>query len=254
MTKTLRELRERAGLSQAQLAQRSGVAQPNIAAYESGRRNPSASMFDRLRAAMRPLPHEALEQHRDELKALAAEYGLSNVRVFGSAGQGMDTTQSDLDILVTRSPSVGLLTIADFAFAAEQLLGVPVDVVTDPPVSGGHVNDRDARSLREIVRLCDNGTRLAGRGHEWYVSDDLNTPGLAAESMIIKIGENVARVSDETIIANPQVPWSSIKRMRDRLAHHYEATDYDAVWATINVDLPRVRATIAPLLTEVADD
>lgn len=115
------------------------------------------------------------------------------------------------------------------------------------------MNERDERSLLEILRLCDNGTRLAGRGHEWYVSDDLNTPGLAAESIIIKIGENVARLSEETTVANPQVPWSSIKRMRDRLAHHYEATDYDAVWATINVDLPRVRAAIASLLGEVAD-
>ncbi|KJQ55232.1 HepT-like ribonuclease domain-containing protein [Microbacterium sp. SA39] len=112
------------------------------------------------------------------------------------------------------------------------------------------MSDRDERSLREIVRLCDNGTRLAGRGHEWFVSDELNTPGLAAESIIIKIGENVARLSDETIVANPQVPWSSIKRMRDRLAHHYEATDYDAVWATLSADLPRVRAAIASLLAE----
>lgn len=116
------------------------------------------------------------------------------------------------------------------------------------------MRDRDERSLREIVRLCDSGARLADRGLEWYVSDDLNTPGLAAESIIIKIGENVARLGDETIVANPQVPWSSIKRMRDRLAHHYEATDYDAVWATINVDLPRVRAAIASLLAEVAGD
>lgn len=112
------------------------------------------------------------------------------------------------------------------------------------------MNDRDERSLREIVRLCDDGARLAGRGHEWYVSDDLNTPGLAAESIIIKIGENVARLSDETVLANPQVSWSSIKRMRDRLAHRYEATDYDAVWATINVELPRVRAAIASLLAD----
>ncbi|HET8926350.1 MAG TPA: HepT-like ribonuclease domain-containing protein [Microbacterium sp.] len=104
------------------------------------------------------------------------------------------------------------------------------------------------------MRLCDDGSRLAGRGHEWYVSDDLNTPGLAAESIIIKIGENVARLSDETVVANPQVPWSGIKRMRDRLAHHYEATDYDAVWATINIDLPRVRAAIASVLAEVTDD
>lgn len=115
------------------------------------------------------------------------------------------------------------------------------------------MRDRDERSLREIVRLCDDGARFAGRGHEWYVSDDLNTPGLAVESIIIKIGENVARLSDETTIANPQVPWSSIKRMRDRLVHHYEATDYDAVWATITVDLPRVRAVIAALLSESAD-
>lgn len=112
------------------------------------------------------------------------------------------------------------------------------------------MSDRDERSLREIVRLCDNGIRLAARGHGWYLSDDLNTPGLAAESIIIKIGENVARLSDEVILSNPQVPWSSIKRMRDRLAHHYEATDYDAVWATLNVDLPVVRAAIASLVAD----
>lgn len=138
MSNMLRALRERAGLSQAQLALRSGVAQPNIAAYESGRRSPSVSMVERLRLAMRPLPREVLEQHRDELKELAAKYGLSNVRVFGSAAQGTDTTQSDLDILVTRAANVGLLTIAEFAFAAEQLLGVPVDVVTDGGLPADH--------------------------------------------------------------------------------------------------------------------
>ncbi len=115
------------------------------------------------------------------------------------------------------------------------------------------MSESDERSLREIVRLCDNGTRLAERGHDWYISDDLNTPGLAAESIIIKIGENVARLSEETIVAHPQVPWSSIKRMRDRLAHHYEATDYDAVWATINVELPRVRALIASILARLGE-
>lgn len=116
------------------------------------------------------------------------------------------------------------------------------------------MSERDQRCLREVVRLCDDGTRLAARGHDWYVSDDLNTPGLAAESIIIKIGENVARLSEAIIVANPQVPWSNIKRMRDRLAHHYEATDYEAVWATISVDLPRVRALIAPLSVEATAD
>lgn len=92
-------------------------------------------MEDRLRSAMRPVPHEVLEKHRDQLKELAAVYGLSNVRVFGSAQRGTDTGRSDLDLLVTRAPNVGLLTIAEFSLAAENLLGVPVDVVSDggPP-------------------------------------------------------------------------------------------------------------------------
>lgn len=144
MSEVLRELREQAGLSQSQLAARSGVAQPNIAAYESGRRIPSAAMVDRLRSAMCPLPHEAFERHRDELKGLAAKYGLSNVRVFGSAGEVTDTTQSDLDLLVTRSSDVGLLAIAEFALAAEQMLGVPVDVVTDGGLPADHPIRRSA--------------------------------------------------------------------------------------------------------------
>lgn len=115
------------------------------------------------------------------------------------------------------------------------------------------MSERDARALREIVRLCDIGIRLAGRGRDWYRADDLNAPGLAGESIIIKIGENVARLSAEVTAANPQVPWSSIKRMRDRLAHHYEATDYDAVWDTLSIDLLRIRAAVEPLVDEEAD-
>lgn len=116
------------------------------------------------------------------------------------------------------------------------------------------MNDKDVRSLREIVRLCDAGVQLAARGRDWYLADELNIPGLAAESIIIKIGENVARLGEATTAANRQVPWSSIKRMRDRRAHHYEATDYDAVWATISVDLPRVREAVASLLTGMPEN
>ncbi|WP_368732889.1 DUF86 domain-containing protein [Microbacterium sp. ZXX196] len=53
------------------------------------------------------------------------------------------------------------------------------------------------------------------------------------------------------ILAHPRVPWSGITRMRDRLAHHYEATDYDVVWATITIDLPRVRAAVASVIADL---
>lgn len=138
MTNAVRALREAAGLSQAELALRSGVAQPNVAAYETGRRRASAQMMERLGRAARPLPHEALAAHRRELIDLAGRYGLSNPRVFGSAARGTDRPGSDLDIVVTRSPGTGLLTVAAFGAAASELLGVEVDVVTDGGLPAGH--------------------------------------------------------------------------------------------------------------------
>lgn len=106
------------------------------------------------------------------------------------------------------------------------------------------MNARDVVALNEIGRLCDVGARLLVRGHEWYVGDSDNVPGLAAESVIIKIGENVARLSATTTYEHPEVPWSLIKRMRDRLAHHDEATDYEAIWDTLVVDLPTIGAYV----------
>jgi len=131
MVNPVRDLREAAGLSQAELARRSGVAQPNVAAYESGRRKVSVEMLGRLRVAARPLPREALASRRTDLLNLAGRYGFDNVRVFGSAARGTDSLGSDLDILITRPPGTGLLTIAAFAEEASELLGVEVDVVTD---------------------------------------------------------------------------------------------------------------------------
>jgi uncharacterized protein with HEPN domain len=115
------------------------------------------------------------------------------------------------------------------------------------------MNRRDIAALREIVRLCDVGAALAARGQDWYFGDPDNVPGLAAESLIVKIGENVARLSTQTTDAHPTVPWSPIKRMRDRLAHHYEGTDYEAVWDTVVVDLPTIRESVAEVLRHYSD-
>ena len=48
---TVREARERAGLSQAELAERTGTSQATISAYETGRKQPSVDTLSRLLAA-----------------------------------------------------------------------------------------------------------------------------------------------------------------------------------------------------------
>lgn len=110
------------------------------------------------------------------------------------------------------------------------------------------MNPRDEAALCEIVRLRDLAADLVARGRDWYEGNPDNVPGVAAESLIIKIGENVARLRSDTVAQHPQVPWSLIKRMRDLLAHHYGGTDYATVWSTLTVDMPTIRAYIAAVM------
>jgi uncharacterized protein with HEPN domain len=52
------------------------------------------------------------------------------------------------------------------------------------------------------------------------------------------IGEAVNHLSDDIKTANPQIPWTLIKGMRNRLIHEYFGTDLPLVWNTIKNDLP----------------
>ncbi|AMM31930.1 Cro/Cl family transcriptional regulator [Sinomonas atrocyanea] len=132
-----------AGLTQAELAARSGVAQPNIAAYESGQRRPSAAMLDRLRRAARPRPSAVIAEKRGQIIAIARKHKASNVRVFGSAARGDDTSGSDLDLLVTLAPDATVFDLAEFTVELEEMTGLHVDVVSEGGLRPGVNRIRD---------------------------------------------------------------------------------------------------------------
>ena len=48
---TIKEARKRAGLTQVQLSKKIGVAQPNLARWETGRRNPKLEALQKISAA-----------------------------------------------------------------------------------------------------------------------------------------------------------------------------------------------------------
>ncbi len=93
--------------------------------------------------------HPLIEQHREELRALAVRYGMRRIRVFGSMARGDATDDSDVDLLVTPSPDTSLLDLGGLAMDAEALLHRRVDVVSDRAL---HPLIRD-RVLREATPL-----------------------------------------------------------------------------------------------------
>jgi len=128
----VREARRDAGLSQRELAERSGTKQANIAAIEAGRRNISTELLRSLLEASDYRPSLAIEAAAAEIVAIAERLGLSNVRVFGSVATGEDQHRSDIDLLVD-PPGEHVVPFALGAFTAEveALTGFPVDVVLD---------------------------------------------------------------------------------------------------------------------------
>ena len=68
------------------------------------------------------------------------------------------------------------------------------------------------------------------------------------------VGEAASRVSSETMAANPRVPWSEMKGMRNRLVHGYFEVDVAKVWDTVQRDLPPLIAAIEPLVPPESPD
>lgn len=113
---------------------------------------------------------------------------------------------------------------------------------------GRTYGSRTLNALVEILRLTDVAARLVDRGREWFDADPERVPGLACESLVIKLGENATRLDQAFLTAHPEVPWRVVKDMRNRLAHYYEATDYDVVWTTLAIDFPQVAAHVRAYL------
>lgn len=72
-----------------------------------------------------------LREKRDEILRIAKKHGARNVRVFGSAIRGEATGNSDIDFLVETTDEVSPWFPAGLVEELEQLLGRPVDVVTE---------------------------------------------------------------------------------------------------------------------------
>jgi predicted nucleotidyltransferase len=78
---------------------------------------------------------EGLHAHRRTILELATRHGARNVRVFGSAARGDARPYSDIDLLVEIDPGRTLLDLIAFEQDLEELLGRPVEVLTDAGLS-----------------------------------------------------------------------------------------------------------------------
>ena len=68
----------------------------------------------------------------EEVLRVAKSHGATSVRVFGSRARGDARSDSDLDLLITARPGTSLLDVIAMQQDLEDLLGLKVEVVTEP--------------------------------------------------------------------------------------------------------------------------
>jgi uncharacterized protein len=148
----LRDARHRAGLTQVQLAQRAGLTQSVISAYESGQRQPALSTLSTLIDATGyelDVQLRRVRQQRHALLATAHSHGVTNLRVFGSVARGEDGPDSDVDLIGELPATMGLFGLARVRNELEAILDTRLDLVS----SGDLKPDVHARVDREAIRL-----------------------------------------------------------------------------------------------------
>jgi len=66
------------------------------------------------------------------------------------------------------------------------------------------------------------------------------------------IGEAVAQLADDIKDGAPQIPWTLIKGMRNRLIHEYFGTDLPVVWNVIKNELPAFKTELEKIQKDLA--
>lgn len=93
--------------------------------------------------------YDLLKEKRAEILRTAAEHGAYNARIFGSVVRGEAEATSDVDFLVEMEPGRSLLDLGGLLMDLRDLLGCPMDVVTE---KGLRRRIRD-QALKEAVAL-----------------------------------------------------------------------------------------------------
>lgn len=136
-------------MSQAQLARAARVAQPNLSAYENGRRTPTEAVLQRIHRALEIPVADRVNLHRDAIRELVIKHHASEPRIFGSVARGDAAQGSDLDLLVDFTDEASLLDEVGLRLALSDLLDVEVDVIGADTLRG----ELRERILHEAVAL-----------------------------------------------------------------------------------------------------
>ena len=102
--------------------------------------------------------------------------------------------------------------------------------------------------LGHILEAIRDIEQYADVGRDAFMTDKMRQDALLRKLEVI--GEAVKNLSQHAKQRRPAIPWRQIAGMRDRLTHDYFGVDLALVWATVEKDVPNLKAAVEQILAE----
>ena len=113
------------------------------------------------------------------------------------------------------------------------------------------------RNIKKVLELINERRASVSSADDFLHSPDGMMRLDAICMNLIAIGEaakNLDKITkSELFPLYPDIYWSGVMRMRDKIAHHYFEIDTDVVFQTIEEDIPQMLPVINGMLNDLED-
>ena len=103
----------------------------------------------------------------------------------------------------------------------------------------GHI----VEAIERIHRYVDDVSEVA------FLDDEKTQDAVIRNFEIIgEASHNIERYHPDYAASHPEIPWSLMYTMRNRVSHGYFQVDFELVWKTIHAELPALHDDVLKLL------
>lgn len=114
------------------------------------------------------------------------------------------------------------------------------------------MKSKDRIIIQKIIAYIDDVEKYVDGLNAKEFLDDKKTITACAFT-VSQIGELVKEVTEETTKKYTNIPWNSMKGMRNRIVHDYENVDLSVLWGTIKESLPELKDKLKGIILSETD-
>ena len=114
-------------------------------------------------------------------------------------------------------------------------------------------NRVDKIVVEKIIGYCDDieeNMNQINATYEIYLTNKMFR--YACDMCVLQIGELIKRLSEDFKGRHSEIPWHSIKAMRNVLVHEYEVVNLESAWKDLTRDVPELKSRLELILLEEA--